>query len=82
MIKALCFFYPVDYATLHECTSTVPQDTKGASWQTSPSWLPDDVRAPDPNSESYIVHLYINEDGASMVYDPETEVIRYFTAYG
>ena len=57
-------------------------DTKGAPSQTLPSWLPDDAPAPDPNSEISIVHFYINEDGETIVYDPETEVIPYSTAYG
>lgn len=49
---------------------------------TMDGWLPDDAPAPDPNSEISIVHFYINEDGETIVYDPETEVIPYSTAYG
>ena len=62
--------------------SQITADTKGAPSQTLPSWLPDDAPAPDPNSEISIVHFYINEDGETIVYDPETEVIPYSTAYG
>lgn len=69
------------YATLHECYRLCRR-YKGAPSQTLPSWLPDDAPAPDPNSEISIVHFYINEDGETIVYDPETEVIPYSTAYG
>lgn len=70
------------YATLHECYRLCQEIQKEHRSQTLPSWLPDDAPAPDPNSEISIVHFYINEDGETIVYDPETEVIPYSTAYG
>lgn len=47
-----------------------------------PEWLPEDAPAPDPNSEVSIVHFYINDDGETVVYNPETDPIPYSTAYG
>lgn len=47
-----------------------------------PEWLPEDAPAPDPNSEVSIVHFYINENGETVVYNPETDPIPYSTAYG
>lgn len=47
-----------------------------------PEWLPEDAPTPDPNSEVSIVHFYINENGETVVYNPETDPIPYSTAYG
>ena len=49
---------------------------------TLPDWLPADAPAPDPNSEISIVHYYINEQGETIVYNPETDPVPYATAYG
>ena len=81
MKKALCVLLSV-VMLLSMSVTAFAADTKGAPSQTLPSWLPDDAPAPDPNSEISIVHFYINEDGETIVYDPETEVIPYSTAYG
>lgn len=74
MKKALCVLLSV-VMLLSMSVTAFAADTKGAPSQTLPSWLPDDAPAPDPNSEISIVHFYINEDGETIVYDPETEVI-------
>lgn len=72
MKKALCVLLSV-VMLLSMSVTAFAADTKGAPSQTLPSWLPDDAPAPDPNSEISIVHFYINEDGETIVYDPETE---------
>ena len=69
------------YATLHECYRLCRR-YKRSTVANITILLPDDAPAPDPNSEISIVHFYINEDGETIVYDPETEVIPYSTAYG
>lgn len=81
MKKTLCVLLSV-VMLLAMSVTAFAADTKEAQSQTLPSWLPDDAPEPDPNSEISVVHFYINENGETVVYNPETEVIPHKTAYG
>lgn len=81
-MKKLAYFLMSFVILMVFTTPAFAADAEEVPSQALPSWLPDDAPAPDPNSEISVVHFYINENGETVVYDPETEVIPYSTVSG